>query len=308
MEEFERPRKISLMGLDAAGKTSILNILNQNYNLMDNLLPTVKIERHEIKVLGIPIINWDFGGQKIYREEYLNNLEVFEKTDTLFFVIDAFNAIRYQEALDYYKAILKNLEKLELKPHIFILLHKVDPNLANTHETLDLIEEIKKLFLSNSGANEIFFFITSVFDRRSIIDAFSKSLQKLISALKPFRKILESITLLLNLDASILFDEDLMIISEFYKNNMIEEICLNIIYNSVYYINNANPKLAEGFPTKFELVLNIKNRTKVFSLMEVKFRGWKLYLLTMGNDIIDQNDIVARFDSMSHLFDKREEL
>jgi len=308
LEECKISHKISLMGLDEAGKTSILNILNRNYNLMDNLLPTVKIERHEIKILGIPIINWDFGGQKCYREEYLNNLEVFEKTEALFFVIDAFNAIRYQEALEYYKKILQNLQKLELKPYIFVLIHKVDPNLANTPETLDLIEQIKKLFLSNSGANGISFFITSIFDHRSIIDAFSKSLQKLISELKPFRKILESITLLLNLDSSILFDEDLIIISEFYKNKLIEEICLNIIYNSIYYINNANPKLAENLSTKFEFVLNIKNRTKVFTFMEVKFRGWKLYLLTMGNDIIDHDDIVARFDSMSHLFEKREAL
>jgi hypothetical protein len=133
-------------------------------------------------------------------------------------------------------------------------------------------------------------------------------LQELISELKPFRKILETIALLLKLDAAILFDEDLMILSEFYKNNVIEEICLNIIYNSVYYINNANPKLAENFPAKFELVLNVKNRMKVFSFMEVTFRGWTLYLLTMGDDIIDHQDIIARFDSMSHIFDNREDL
>ena len=308
LEGLKIPRKISLMGLDQAGKTSILNILSRNYNLMDNQLPTAGIERHEIKILGIPIINWDFGGQESYREEYFNNLEVFEKTDSLFFVIDALNAVRYQEALEYYKEILLNLEKLELKPNIMVLIHKVDPNLTNTPEMLELIEEIKKLFLSNSGDNTISFFITSIFDRRSIIDAFSKNLQELISELKPFRKILETIALLLKLDAAILFDEDLMILSEFYKNNVIEEICLNIIYNSVYYINNANPKLAENFPAKFELVLNVKNRMKVFSFMEVTFRGWTLYLLTMGDDIIDHQDIIARFDSMSHIFDNREDL
>lgn len=274
---------------------------------MDNLLPTVRIERHEKKILGIPIINWDFGGQESYREEYLNNLEVFEKTDSLFFVIDTLNAIRYQEALEYYKEILQNLEKLELIPNIVVLLHKVDPNLANLPETLELIEEIKKLFLANSGDNAISFFITSIFDRGSIVDAFSKNLQELISELKPFRKLLESIALLLQLDAAMLFDEDLMILSEFYKNKLIEEICLNIIYNSVYYINNANPKLADDFEAKFELVLNVKNRMKVFSFMEVQFRGWKLYLLTMGDEMIDHQEIINRFDAWSHFFDKKED-
>jgi len=308
MEELKAARKISLMGLDQAGKTSIINILNRDYNLMDNLLPTTRIERHEIKILGIPVVNWDFGGQENYREEYIKNLQVFENTDALFFVIDALNATRYQEALEYYKDILQNLEKLELKPEIAILIHKIDPNLANAPETLELIEEIKKLFLSNSDDNIISFYITSIFDRRSVIDAFSKNMQKLISELKPFRIILETITLLLKLDAVILFDEDLMILSEFYKNKVIEEICLNIVYNSVYYINNANPKLAEDFSAKFELVLNLKNRMKIFSFMEIKFKNWKLYILTMGDDIIDHNDITAQFDAMSHIFEKRENL
>lgn len=275
---------------------------------MNNLSPTVKIERHEINILGIPIINWDFGGQKCYREEYLNNLGVFEKMDTLVFVIDAYNALRYQEALEYYKAILLSLDKLKLKPYIVILIHKIDPNLANQPETLNLIEELKKLFLSYSGTNQVSFFITTIFDRRSIINAFSKSLQALISELKPFKSILESISLLLNLDASILFNEDLIIISEFYKNQIVEETCLNIIYNSVYYINNANPKLAESLTTKFQLVLNLKNRSKVFNFIEVKFRGWKLYFLTMSDNIINDADVIARFNSMSYIFDKREEI
>ena len=308
LDESETIRKILIMGLDQAGKTSIINILNQNYNLMDNLKPTIGIERHEIKILGIPIVSWDFGGQERFREEYFKNLKVFEKTDTLFFVIDALKAARYEEALDYFTKILQMFEKLELKPKIVLLIHKVDPNLLNDPETLEMVEEIKEIFLKKYSDYEISVFITSIFDRKSIIEAISKNLQELISELKPFQKILESLVLLLKLDAAILFDENLMILSDFYKNEEIGEVCMNTVYNSVYYIVHTNPKLAEDFSANFELVLNVKNQQKVFSFMEVKFRGWNLYLLTMSDERVDHEPVIARFESMSHLFKQREDI
>lgn len=298
------------MGLDQAGKTSILNILDQNYNLMDNLKPTIGIERHEINILGISVMNWDLGGQERFRKDYFKNVKVFEQTDALFFVIDALNATRYEEALDYYDKILQLFGKLRLKPKIAILIHKVDPNMINDPETLEMIEEIKQLVLSKSEDYEISFYTTSIFDRKSIIEAFSRNLQELISELKPFKKILESLGLSLKLDAVILFDEKLMILSEFYSSEEIEEVCLSTVYNSVYYMTHTNPKLAEDFQTNFELVLNVKNQKKGFQFTDVKFKGWNLYLLTMSDEKaqkIDKDAVIARFDAMSHLFKEREE-
>ena len=275
---------------------------------MDNLKPTIGIERHEIKILGIPIVSWDFGGQERFRKEYFRNLKIFEKTDAVFFVIDALKATRYEEALDYFTKILQMFEKLELKPKIVLLIHKVDPNLINDPETLEMVEEIKEIFLSKYGDYEISVFITSIFDRKSIIGAFSKNIQELISELKPFQKILESLGLLLNLDASIVFDENLMILSEYYKDKEIEDVCLNTVYNSVYYIIHTNPKLAEDFSANFELVLNVKNQKKIFSFLEVKISGWNLYLLTMGDEKVDHDAVLSRFDAMSHLFKQKEDI
>jgi Ras-related GTP-binding protein A/B len=304
LNDTEAIRKILIVGLDQAGKTSILNILNQKYNLMDDLKPTIGIERSEIKILGISIISWDLGGQERFREEYLKNLKIFEKTDTLMFVIDVLHATRYEEALEYYSNILAIFDKVEIKPKVVLLFHKVDPNLIDEPETLEMLTEVKELFLAKSEDYSPTIFLTSIFDRKSIIDAFSKSLQEIISELKPFKKILESIVLLLKLDASIVFDENLMILSDFYKTKDIEDFCLNTVYNSAYYILNTNPKLAENFTPNFELVLNIKNQEKIFSFMDLKFRGWNLYLLAMGNEKVDPVKVLSRFNSMSHLFGK----
>jgi small GTP-binding protein len=298
----EQMNKIVIVGLDQAGKTSILNILNQKYNLMDNIKPTVNISRAEIKVLGIPIICWDLGGQERFRKNFLTNFKVFEQTDSLFYIVDALNAVRYEEALQYYIDILNIFEKLKTKPKIVLCIHKIDPNLQNDSDTLEAIQDVKELFLPKSEDYEITTYITSIYDRRSIVEAFSKNIQQLITTLKPFKPLLESIALLLKLDAAILFDENLMILSDYYKSAEIEEVCLSTVYNSVFYMTRTNPKLAEHFTSNFELVLNVKNRTKLFNFTEIKFKGWNLYLLTMGEQKLDTKVVYTKFESIIHAF------
>ena len=99
----EKIQKIMVIGLDKAGKTSIMNVLNQRYNLMDNIKPTVGIERTTIQILGMPIVSWDLGGQSKYRDTYLKNPTYFTETDSLFFVIDALDFNRYELAIQYFK-------------------------------------------------------------------------------------------------------------------------------------------------------------------------------------------------------------
>ena len=56
--------KLVMAGLDFAGKTSILKILEGSYSDLDQIKPTLGSERTEWDILGFKIINWDLGGQK----------------------------------------------------------------------------------------------------------------------------------------------------------------------------------------------------------------------------------------------------
>ncbi|NVM31361.1 MAG: 50S ribosome-binding GTPase [Candidatus Helarchaeota archaeon] len=312
MSEPDTVHKILLVGLDQAGKTSILNVLNEKYNQMDNIKPTVGIERDEIKILGIPIRTWDLGGQEKFRKDYLKlkNVRIFDQADSIFFVIDVWNATRFEEALNYYSQIMEIYEKLGQRPKIEILLHKVDPNLRHNPNTDEILKNLKNLFQEESVTYEISLYATSIFDRKSIIEAFSKNLQDLIVTLQPFKKLLESVALLQKLDAAILFDENLMILSDYYRNKVIEEMCLDTVYNSVHYLTYTNPKLAETdkFTTNFELVLNVKNTLKKFTFMDAKYRGWNVYLLTMSDKTaeVDPDAISAKFKTVAHIFEKKE--
>ncbi|MHA1324601.1 MAG: ADP-ribosylation factor-like protein, partial [Candidatus Helarchaeota archaeon] len=283
MPESDAIQKILVMGLDNAGKTSILNVLNEKYNELDSIKPTIGIERDQIKILDIPIVSWDLGGQYKFREGYFKNTKIFENTDSLFYVIDIWNAPRFEEALRYYSEVLKVFEKLGSRPKIVVLIHKVDPNLRDNPKTKEILANLQPLFYEASKGYEVSIFATSIFDRKSIVEAFSKTLQEIIAVLKPFKKLLESVALLLKLDAAILFDENMMILSDWYRDAATEELCLNTIYNSVYYMTTTNPKVAgtTDFATTFELILNVKNNLKKFTFMKAKFRGWQLYLLTM---------------------------
>ena len=290
-------RKILVVGLDQAGKTSILNILTNKYNLMDNLKPTAGIERTEIQILGIPILSWDLGGQKIFREQYMKDLKIFAETDSVFFVVDAMNPARYDEALQYYSDILSKFQKLDLKPKIVLCLHKIDPNIRNNPNTNQIIEDLKELFQARSADFEITTFITSIYDRKSIIESFSRNFQELLVSLKPFKKLLESLVRQLNLDGLILFDENLMILSESYRDLDCEQTCLNLTYNSVYYMSQSNPQMLDSeFAKNFEFILNLRNKQKRFNFVQVQFKEWALYLLTMGDKKLDSHQIASAFN------------
>ncbi len=279
----DKSYKIVLAGLDQAGKTSILNILNRNYNLMDNIKPTVGMNRTTINVLGIPIINFDLGGQSRYRDRYLTSSKYFEGSDTLFFVVDALNAMRYEEALQYFQEIIKIFDAEDVKPRIVLCIHKVDPNIRSDPETLEMVEEVKQLFLKDLIGYEIMVYNTSIYDKQSIVRAFSKNLQDLISMLKPFKGVCRSLVAVQKLDGAILFDENLLIVGEHYISEEIEESFLETVYNSVYYMKNVNPQMAQNFTLNFEMILEFKNQEKHFNFVEIEYKGFNFYLLTMGS-------------------------
>ncbi|MFX1298066.1 MAG: ADP-ribosylation factor-like protein [Promethearchaeota archaeon] len=292
-------KKVLVVGLNMAGKSSIINILRNKYNLMDNIKPTVGIERDELKILGIPILRWDLGGQQKFREGYLKDIKIFAETDSLFFVIDAIDLNKYDTAVQYYEDIINIFKRLDINPNIIVCIHKMDPNIRNNPKVVSSVDEVKKLFLSKSSGHEISFFITSIYDRITIVEAFSKTLTALVVTLKPFKKLLKSIVHQFGLDCLILFDEKLIILSESYENAEIEDLCLNMVYNGVSYLNSTNPQLINDyFANNFEFILNLRNKKKRFNFMKVKFKGWNLYLLAMSDERLNTDSIVTNFNLM----------
>lgn len=175
-------KKIAILGLDNAGKTSIVLSL-QGKNLMElldpeenKLIPTKGRKTDIIQLLGSKFAIWDFGGQVSYRSEHLNKLdEYMAGASKMIYVIDIQDQARYDEALEYFRKIVRKLGDEINKLDISIFLHKYDPKLLEDHPELNngkikaLTEEIRSI-LPEKFRNELYKTTIHTIFERSIME------------------------------------------------------------------------------------------------------------------------------------------
>jgi len=158
------------MGLENAGKTSILLSLQKKTNLMSyyKLNPTKGVQIVNINDIHSDYVVWDFGGQAEYRQEYLKDFSKYLiGSDKLIFVIDVQATETYDLALDYFEKIVEFIEKENIQLEISIFLHKFDadiqlnPNLPLVREDIPNLK--KKLVSKIPKTIPYKFFKTSIF-------------------------------------------------------------------------------------------------------------------------------------------------
>src|SRR4030042_2760873 len=125
----ESQKKIVLTGLASAGKTSILRALDQDFVGLHQLTPTKGVEHTKIKVFGVEIYRWDLGGQKGYRQKYIQEKErYFSGTNLVIFVLDIQDE-NIRANLDYLRQVFDALHELDVTPLFSIFFHKYDPRI-----------------------------------------------------------------------------------------------------------------------------------------------------------------------------------
>ena len=89
--ENDKNIKIVLGGLDNAGKSSMLIVIQKLYDFekqVNNLKPTIRVKYHQLQVFGHQLNFVDLGGQEKYRSLFVNNPVYFSDTDFLYFILD----------------------------------------------------------------------------------------------------------------------------------------------------------------------------------------------------------------------------
>lgn len=217
-------KKIGYLGLDNAGKTSIITAITKRFGFeeeVSKLMPTRKIARDAFRFLGVEFIRMDFGGQSQYREEYLKYPSKYiSGTDLIYYVIDAQDFSRYVESIDYLDEILLYLKEEREYPPICVLFHKFDPQITKDKEINRRILTLKQALTRYSHDYTIFFFETSIYDIKSIMDAFSSGLSLLFDKIEMISQLFTEISKNYAALLIALFDAKGITIGEFYRPHL----------------------------------------------------------------------------------------
>jgi len=98
--------RILLLGLDNAGKTTILKTLASEE--INQITPTQGFNIKSVQTQGFKLNVWDIGGQRRIRPYWRN---YFENTDILIYVIDSTDQNRFEETGEELTELLED-EKL----------------------------------------------------------------------------------------------------------------------------------------------------------------------------------------------------
>ncbi|MFW9971767.1 MAG: ADP-ribosylation factor-like protein, partial [Candidatus Odinarchaeota archaeon] len=175
-----RKMKILYAGLDDSGKTSFLLSVDRKYSKLIGLKPTLGASIKSIEALGATIFLWDLGGQKRFREKYIDKAEIYlYEADLMFYFIDIKNRSRFDESIEYLQNLLGVIKEFNQNTPIVYILSKGDSDILDSEEIKDNIEFIgqKLKEINQNEPPEIY--ITSIFQTFTILRAFSSGISKL---------------------------------------------------------------------------------------------------------------------------------
>ena len=216
--------KIIIGGLDYAGKTSILTALDKKFDFskyIAELKPTIKVEYKKTSFLGLTVYTWDMGGQSKYRDLYQKNKDVyFADTNLLIYIIDIQDVERFETSLDYLDAVLTYFKENDMDVPLIVSFHKFDPGLRGNEVSNNRINELRETIFEKYPTFKILFQQTSIFDIISIIQLISYALSVFDDKFFDLSHLLETYLVTFNCSSLIIFDENGIIISEFYADKI----------------------------------------------------------------------------------------
>ena len=285
------PLKILYIGLDNAGKSSIILTLQRDFSKIAILKPTKGAKQRIFDFLGLSVGEWDLGGQKLYRRTYFQQADkIFGGTEIIIYVLDIQDKTRYNEALDYIKDVVEQLKILEIEPAIYIFFHKYDPVdiIGSQAEINNLSLELRDKIRSNFDYEHFDFYRTSIFDFQSIIRAMSKILLTKIPRAKVIEKTIHEYSEKIELDGLELIDDNSLIMGSYYRNRNIEKL-MNAVTPFFLEINDTFNRVQveeayEEEDAEDQMMVQRFGKYFMFKKFKLKHGGSDFYVLTCKKD------------------------
>lgn len=305
MPSFSQKMKIAFFGLDNAGKTSILTGLKRKFDFMDTvskLQPTLSVDRNSFSFnfLNSQVMQFDFGGQLKYREEYLEHKDRYlSETDLIFYVIDVQDPLRFKESLGYFNEIAEYYEKVGIKMNFVIFLHKFDPSLrtdpskdSQYREIINEMMNIKKVLNEWLPIHDLYFFESSIYDIVSLIRAFSFGMQHVFPRKDILDNYIESVGKDFQTISMMLFDFNGISLSEYFKPHLADEErkkCREIFLN-------AQKRISESITNAYEFSDWISYEKRVSGVIQAFEVGFLIFYIVAFVEETSEEEAVSLLD------------
>ncbi|KAM0680451.1 COPII coat GTPase [Glugoides intestinalis] len=142
---FKKPSSILFLGIDNAGKTTLVNKLKTNTNHV--YLPTKHATKDLVEIGNLKARVIDIGGHRAVRVAWK---DYFYNVDGIVFLVDVADDKRYNEVAESWKAVLE----LEKKAPIIVLMNKIDL-LSYNSETAELDTAFRQGIEASTGISSL---------------------------------------------------------------------------------------------------------------------------------------------------------
>jgi small GTP-binding protein len=136
---YHKDARIIMLGLDSAGKTTVLYKYKLNETI--STIPTIGFNVETVQINKINLTMWDVGGQNKIRPLWRH---YYEGSNALIWVVDSADAERFEEAREELECTLKDLPSVPL----LILANKCD--LPRAHSASVLRDSLQLSSLTSS--------------------------------------------------------------------------------------------------------------------------------------------------------------
>jgi len=200
-----------------SGKTSFLLSVDRKYSKLIGLKPTAGASIKSIEALGATIFLWDLGGQRKFREKYIDKAEIYlYEADLLFYFIDIKDRDRFDESIEYLQNLKSVIKEFNQNTPIVYILSKGDSDVLNTGEIKENIEFLRAKLRVNDQDDSLETYTTSIFQIFTILRAFSSGISKLSPNRDLINHNLKKFSLMIGSYLTLLLSVDGLVLANFY--------------------------------------------------------------------------------------------
>jgi len=132
---FYRDLNVACIGLDGAGKTTIL--YRMAMGMYSPTMPTAGFNMEQLSVGGVTLKTWDLAGQSTSREYWVHHLK---SMDAIIYVVDSQDLVRLHTSRDELHRVLNHPDIQLNGAPLLVFLNKCDAQIVTKEKLIEVFE------------------------------------------------------------------------------------------------------------------------------------------------------------------------